>query len=442
MTQVSIIVPVHNGGEAFRACLDHLAAAKPASAELIVVDDGSTDGSAKLACESGAKVLSTGGRRGPAYARNLGASAASGDILFFIDADVAAHPDTIQRIAAAFQSDPGLDALIGSYDDSPEAPDFISQYKNLMHHFVHQSGRQEASTFWSGCGAIRRDLFLKHSGFDESYSRPAIEDIELGYRLQQDGRKIVLDRNVQVKHLKRWTLAGLVKTDVMDRGVPWTELILRDGKMPNDLNLQISQRVSVALVFLLFGVCTLAAMYWRGYFLVPMFALLFFLLGRYWGEAARQTDSTRPTWYMLAIAGVLVWLSYRHHMLGLIPPELLGALLLVTRHSRALSGGRRARATGLFFVAMVGIGLITTLIYLPSNLLIFVVAAITLLVVTLNTQFYLFLAAKRGKLFAVAALPFHLLFLFYSGVSFLIGVLKYCWRMWFEPKLAVSRTRP
>ncbi len=51
-----------------------------------------------------------------------------------------------------------------------------------------------------------------------------------------------------MKHLKRWTFWGLVKTDVLDRGIPWTELILRDANMPDDLNLQLSQRVSVALV--------------------------------------------------------------------------------------------------------------------------------------------------------------------------------------------------
>lgn len=79
--------------------------------------------------------------------------------------------------------DTQVDALIGSYDDDPKSPDFISQYRNLMHCSVHQTGRSEASTFWSGCGAIRREVFLESGGFDETYVRPAIEDIELGYRL-------------------------------------------------------------------------------------------------------------------------------------------------------------------------------------------------------------------------------------------------------------------
>ncbi len=123
-------------------------------------------------------------------------------------------------------------------------------------------------------------------GFDESYERPAIEDIELGYRLRMAGRKVLLDKGLQVKHLKRWTFWGLVKTDVLDRGIPWTELILRDRCMPNDLNLELSQRVSVALAFLLLGICVAASIYWRGYFLTPLLALLIFLLSQYWLESA------------------------------------------------------------------------------------------------------------------------------------------------------------
>ena len=106
---------------------------------------------------------------------------------------------------AAFAKDVTLDALIGCYDDDPAEREFLSQYENLMHCFVHQTGNEQASTFWSGCGAIRRDVFLAHSGFDEAYSRLAIEDIELGYRLFQDGRRMMMDKHLRMKHLKKWT---------------------------------------------------------------------------------------------------------------------------------------------------------------------------------------------------------------------------------------------
>jgi len=258
---VSVVIPVFDGGESFRACLSSLAALAPGAHEVIVVDDSSGDGSGRLASEFGAEVLTTLVRSGPAHARNLGARQACGDILLFVDADVAVRPDTAGRVALAFRLDPGLSALFGSYDDAPAAADFLSQYKNLMHHYVHQTGREDAFTFWAGCGAIRRELFLSLGGFDERYREPAIEDIELGYRLKSAGYKILLIKALQVKHLKPWSPPGLVRTDFTRRALPWAELILRRRRIANDLNLGWSSRISVLATYGLVG-ALLAAWKW------------------------------------------------------------------------------------------------------------------------------------------------------------------------------------
>lgn len=245
---VSIVVPVHNGAAAFEKCLAALSRSLHAPDEVIVVDDGSTDRSGQAARRCGARVLRNSQPQGPAAARNRGAQAATSDLLFFVDADVTVHPDTVGRVADAFCADPKLDALIGSYDDAPADPHFLSQYRNLLHHFTHQRAREEASTFWGACGAIRRDVFARVGGFDERFARPSIEDIELGYRLTEAGHRIRLDKDVQVTHLKRWTAGSMLKTDLLRRGVPWTELILRSGSLPSDLNVDLRSRLSVALV--------------------------------------------------------------------------------------------------------------------------------------------------------------------------------------------------
>src|SRR5690606_2357585 len=98
----------------------------------------------------------------------------------------------------------------------PAASNILSQYKNLFHHFVHQQGRREAKTFWAGCGAIRRSVFEEVGGFSTAYGRPCIEDIELGSRLVRAGRRIVLDKSIQARHLKRWSLWSVIKSDVLD----------------------------------------------------------------------------------------------------------------------------------------------------------------------------------------------------------------------------------
>jgi GT2 family glycosyltransferase len=251
--KISIIIPVHFGGTNFHRCLRSLAASMPAPEEIIVVADGDTDGAWRFAQDSGAQVLRIPTPGGPARARNLGAHTAKGDILFFVDADVAIPPDAMSQIIAAFQHDSDLAAVFGSYDDEPFETNFLSQYKNLFHHYVHQTAEEEASTFWGACGAIRREVFLAMGGFDEAYRRPSIEDIDLGYRLRRAGYRIRLLKDLQVKHLKRWGVGSLLKADIFNRALPWTTLILREGKILNDLNLTTSYRASgiLACLFLL-----------------------------------------------------------------------------------------------------------------------------------------------------------------------------------------------
>jgi hypothetical protein len=149
-----------------------------------------------------------------------------------------------------FSRDQELAAVIGTYDDAPVDPDFLSQYRNMFHHYTHYKSAGQVTTFWSGCGAMRRDVFIRYGGFDEKrYRRPAIEDIELGTWVAADGGRIVLDKTVQCKHLKRWSFAKIVKTDVCQRGIPWIDLMLRSGKAVKTLNVTASQQLSVGLVF-------------------------------------------------------------------------------------------------------------------------------------------------------------------------------------------------
>jgi len=250
---ISVIIPVYNGGESFRQCLASLARSTLPANEVIVVADGDTDGSWRIAEEHGARVLRLSTTGGPARARNCGARLARGDILLFVDADVSVAGNTICQVIAAFRKEPALAAIFGSYDDEPAASNFLSQYKNLLHHYVHQTASEEASTFWGACGAIRREVFLALDGFDERYRWPSIEDIELGYRLKQAGKRVRLCKTLQVKHLKRWEIGSLLKADFFFRALPWTALILRDRHLPNDLNLRLSGRLSVLFTYGLLG---------------------------------------------------------------------------------------------------------------------------------------------------------------------------------------------
>ncbi len=222
---IRVIVPATDGPPTLGRCVDAIRNSTDPPEELVVVTE-----------PSGA---------GPAAARNAGARDAAAEILVFVDADVVVHPDALGRIRAAFERDPSLDGVFGSYDDQPGADGSVSAFRNLLHHHVHQQAAGPAETFWAGLGGIRREAFADVGGYDEAqFSRASIEDVELGMRLVDGGARIALDPEIQGTHLKRWTLLGMLRTDFADRGVPWMGLLLRTRQIPSHLNLGWSHRLS------------------------------------------------------------------------------------------------------------------------------------------------------------------------------------------------------
>jgi GT2 family glycosyltransferase len=325
LPSVSAIMPVYNGSEYLERSLPPLIAMLERDLlEVIVVDDSSTDGSGELAERMGARVIPSGGRLGPAAARNLAARQAKGEVLFWVDVDVAVHADAVSKLRRAFATD-DVAAVFGSYDDRPSDPGFFSQYKNLLHHHTHQRADDEASTFWTGCGAVRKDAFLAVGGFDGSrYPRPSIEDIEFGYRLRAAGGRIRVLRDLQGTHFKRWTLAELLRTDILQRAVPWSRLILENAQSRADLNVRQSERFRAAVAA---GVLASALMAvggllpaWTPFALLLVGALLNFpllqLFHRRNGPLFALGGLLFHQVYYVYSSLVFLWCSVRHWLRG------------------------------------------------------------------------------------------------------------------------------
>jgi cellulose synthase/poly-beta-1,6-N-acetylglucosamine synthase-like glycosyltransferase len=233
------------------------------------------------------------GKSGPAACRDHGARLATNEWLCFVDSDVLVHHDAFAK-SISILSQYGDDGLVGSYDESPEDPGVISRFRNLLHHYHHQRNEGATGVFWGAFGIVRKSAYLDAGGFDPSYRQASVEDIELGYRLFQKGYRIVLRPEVQVKHLKKWTLWGMVRTDVLLRARPWTLLLHRyRNRHFGSLNTAGKERASAILAasgalllaglstgvlpFMPYGI-TLTAyiiLQWHLYaFLVPRFSVL------------------------------------------------------------------------------------------------------------------------------------------------------------------------
>jgi hypothetical protein len=229
---VSVVIPATNEPATLDRCLAAIRGADEAPDEVIVVTEPPY--------------------AGPALARNLGAERAKHDVLVFIDADVVVARDAFVRIRRALAS-PSVTAVFGSYDDAPDHPAPVSVFRNLLHHHVHHEAAGRAITFWAGLGAIRKEAFFAVGGFDaRRFPRASVEDIDLGMRLSAAGATIRLDPSIQGKHLKHWTLAEMVRTDLFLRGIPWTRLLLSSDDERTMLNVgwrhRVSALASVALV--------------------------------------------------------------------------------------------------------------------------------------------------------------------------------------------------
>jgi GT2 family glycosyltransferase len=308
---ISAIIPATDRPVTLARCLEAIGAAADAPDEVIVIDEPSGIG--------------------PAGARNAGALRASGSVLVFVDSDVQVHPDAFTRIREAFGADPQLAALFGSYDDLPSAHGPVSTFRNMLHHYVHQSSGGPATTFWAGLGAVRRDVFFEVDGFDDRrFLSPSVEDIELGLRLAAAGHAIRLDPEIQGTHLKRWGLRTMLLTDLLYRGMPWTALLLDRGPQAARLNLRGSHGVAAAA----FTLGLLASLLGRRRLAAPLAAAYFAINFRFYALMLRRAGPGNAAAAVALLAihnaaalgsaplGVLAYASERVRMVGDSPPRL------------------------------------------------------------------------------------------------------------------------
>ncbi|MFC1850536.1 glycosyltransferase family 2 protein [candidate division CSSED10-310 bacterium] len=226
---VSVVIPVKDSGRTLAACLQSIRESTPPPVEIIMVDDGSTDDSLQIAqAYPLVRIIHTARQsRGVARARNLGAQAARGEVILFIDSDIVVQPDAFTVIKEKFD-DPAIQAIVGLLSPETEYRNFSSDYKNLWIHYTYLIQPHTTSLFYTSIAAIRRSLFLECGGFDEFYRRPGLEDTDFGNKLYKLGYAVHLTPELQVRHLKYYRLSDLFKLDY-HRAMGLVKIQLRRG---------------------------------------------------------------------------------------------------------------------------------------------------------------------------------------------------------------------
>ncbi len=197
MLKVSVIIPVYNRAHIIGAVIEALLEQEHKPLEIIIVDDGSTDNTREVVKSYPVKYIYQE-NRGPASARNRGFRESKGDIVAFIDSDCIAKKDWLKNLIKGFDSSE-VGAVAGSYD--------IANSQSLLSRLIHEEIKWRHSgfkrfirAFGSYNVAIRREVFEKAGGFDESYRTASGEDNDLSYRILKAGYKIRFVPDALVAH--------------------------------------------------------------------------------------------------------------------------------------------------------------------------------------------------------------------------------------------------
>jgi len=260
----SVVVPAHNAEATLDACLSSLGQQTlPRQAyEIIVVDDGSSDGTAEVAQRHEGVVVIREEQSGPAKARNRGAAEARGRYLVFTDADCEADPDFLRALVAPMESDVGIAGVQGRYRTRQRSLVARFVQVEIEERYVLMEGRADIDHIGTYAAAFRRQLFLEHGGFDASFPEASNEDMEFSYRLAAAGHRLGLSGDAFCYHAHPEDLGRYFRAKF--RHGYWTAIlygrhrdkILKDSYRPKSLRFQVLSLVGLPLVLAGAGLLT------------------------------------------------------------------------------------------------------------------------------------------------------------------------------------------
>lgn len=202
---ISVVIPTYRRPELLTRCLDSLSRQQvDGEFEIVVVDDGSGDETSAVLDHwsdqlTALRAFEQPENRGPAAARNRGFREARGELILFLDDDIVAPPDLVQRHldTHAERNDPSL-GILGRVEWEPGLR--VTPFMR----WLDRSGLQFAYDTWLVAGpvdppyaafytcnlSLSRSLLVESGGFDERFPYPAYEDMELAWRLSQEGFRL------------------------------------------------------------------------------------------------------------------------------------------------------------------------------------------------------------------------------------------------------------
>lgn len=229
---ISVIIPCYNSAHTIGACLQAILQSDYKNYEIIIVDDFSTDNTRQLVREFPCQLISLLSHRGAGYARNAGARASHGDILFFTDADCLLQKNTLQKVADAMATLDSKAIVGGTYTRQPYDNDFFSRFQSLFVHYAETKHSQEPDYIATHALAMPAALFHQHDGF-HNRDYPILEDVEYSHRLKRGGVKLMMNPELQVQHIFNFSFIRSMRNAIRKTRF-WTTYILNNQDLLTD----------------------------------------------------------------------------------------------------------------------------------------------------------------------------------------------------------------
>ncbi len=209
---ISVIIPVYNGEKTVRTTIECLLRQSLRPKEIIIVDDGSTDGTAEVIAKLQAQVIFLRKENGgPASARNRGVEAATSELVAFTDSDCLPDCDWLLRLAEGFD-DPrvgGIGGIVRSVDHESAMGQYVDEIR-LLDPLPDESGEIPYLITANAC--FRRSAILEAGLFNERFRKPGGEEPELCLRIRKLGYRFRMADRAVVLHHHRQTAGSLLRT--------------------------------------------------------------------------------------------------------------------------------------------------------------------------------------------------------------------------------------
>jgi len=329
MNTVSVIIPCYNCQEEIEPCIQAVLTGALLPAEIITVNDCSTDKTGETLSALARKhpetvhVVTMKTNGGPAKARNAGARKAKGDLLFFLDSDTEILPDALANFVSRVRES---DAVVGIYDEEPINTGASPRYKALLYSYLlGQSGVQPYDQFSASCAGIRAEAFKAVGGYNEWFL-PGLdfENEELGHRISRRFQ-MLLDPSIRARHI----FPGFQKMTrtFFQRTALWVEMFVVRRRFSTLAGTSKTGLSSMALlVAVVMAPIGWLEGLWAFLALAPYTVFLYGYAG-FWRFVYRRQPSFLPVavllthYYTLVVAcgavqGLLRWLTGRSRIAG------------------------------------------------------------------------------------------------------------------------------